>query len=754
MYQSGRLLERELAFTECYRKNAMEDKAVRESRCMEVQISTYFVSPEEGDLIAGRISRPYVVFAPCLEGDGIDKVGYCINETACRQLAERIKEDASYDEGYRLRVQNMIDFWRTENTNTKIRRRFPAWWEGSMGGDAYNTDNAAIHPLYRLAGVNLDFRKLFSLGICGLRDEALRYAAGRMEQASFYEGIAAVMEAVRGVILDYRKEALALAAQANEERRVQLMQMAEVLENIADKPPVTMREAVQLQCIYMLACRCVEIGRIDDYMGDFYVRDLKAGRITKDEAVALLNNSFSIIETQSGRDTRVIIGGMGRRSEKAADSFAMLVMDVLEVRKDHFYPQISLRFCKDMNQAVYDRALEIIAGGCTFPMLYNDDVNVPSVMRAMDVPRKVAQQYSFFGCGEYMLARKSIGTPNTALNVAKILELVLHDGINPATGRLCGPAAAGRPVRRLADIRDFRELMELVEEYLSFFIDISGGFEELLYDVCGEEACFLQYSALLDDCMEKGKPMLGGGLAHLGGTVETYGNITLADSMTAIAHTVYQNHTIGMERLVEALDRNFDGYEEERRLLLAAPKFGNDHEEADAIAVRLHEFICGTIRNQRTKTRMDSFLAVIINNNMNSTLGRFVGATPDGRLAGTFLSNGVSPYNGQDREGVTALIRSLTKMDTSIHAGGNQNMKFSPRMFRGENPPARAFLSAFFAGGGQQVNLSVVDQEDMEDALIHPECHENLTVRVGGFTARFIDLDERTQKDVLSRTAY
>ena len=151
---------------------------------------------------------------------------------------------------------------------------------------------------------------------------------------------------------------------------------------------------------------------------------------------------------------------------------------------------------------------------------------------------------------------------------------------------------------------------------------------------------------------------------------------------------------------------------------------------------------------------MDSFLAVIINNNMNSTLGRFVGATPDGRLAGTFLSNGVSPYNGQDREGVTALIRSLTKMDTSIHAGGNQNMKFSPRMFRGENPPARAFLSVFFAGGGQQVNLSVVDQEDMEDALIHPECHENLTVRVGGFTARFIDLDERTQKDVLSRTAY
>ena len=191
-----------------------------------------------------------------------------------------------------------------------------------------------------------------------------------------------------------------------------------------------------------------------------------------------------------------------------------------------------------------------------------------------------------------------------------------------------------------------------------------------------------------------------------------------------------------------------------QQALLDAPKFGNDKEEADEIAVRLHEFICQTIRSQKNRTRLDSFLAVLINNNMNVTLGQFVGATPDGRNAHKFLSNGNSPYNGQDKEGLTALILSLTKLDNSIHAGGNQNLKFARSMFEGDLTQIKSVLGTFFDLGGQQVNLSVVCQKDLEDALVHPGSHENLVVRVGGFTARFIDLDKKTQQDVLTRTAY
>lgn len=757
MYQPKLLLERELAFTKVYRENLNEHRAVRESRCMQTQLKTYFLAPHEEDVIAGRLDRPHIAFAPCFEGDSIDKVCYCIDEASCEALYDKIVADPSYSEDYRKQVREMIDYWKVENTNHKIKERYPEFFRNSMGEDNYFQYNSAIHPLYRLAGINLDMKKLFRLGLVGLRDEALQYAAEAKdpEAKAFYEGVASIQDSIRGVVADYVEEARAMAARAEGTRKEELEKMAARLTHIHDNPPTTMYEAVQLQCIYMLCSRNVELGRIDDYLCEFYRRDLENGTISHEEAVRLLDNFFTIIVQERGRDTRCIIGGLGREHVKSADVFDQLIMDVLEVRKyKFFYPQISLRCYTGMDQAVYDRALAILGSGYTFPMLYNDDVNVPSVMRAMDVPRKVAEQYSFFGCGEYMLAIKSIGTPNTAWNVSKTMEIMLHDGINPHDGLPAGPRAAGLPYRKMSEIHSFEEFMDELENYLSFYADISGKFEELLYDVCNEEACFLQYSCLQDDCMKRGRAMLDGGYYHLGGTVETYGNVTLYDSVNAIREVVFEQKKLSLAELIHILDCNFEGYEEQRKWLQAASKFGNDIDVADTVSQHLHEFICQSIRSQREKTRLDSFLVVIINNNMNVVLGNYVGATPDGRLAETFLSNGNSPYNGQDKEGLPALIHSLTRMDTSIHAGGNQNLKFSKAMFRGDKPLAKEVLATFFAMGGQQVNLSVVDQKDLEDAMVHPERHENLVVRVGGFTARFIDLDKKTQQDVLTRTAY
>lgn len=245
-----------------------------------------------------------------------------------------------------------------------------------------------------------------------------------------------------------------------------------------------------------------------------------------------------------------------------------------------------------------------------------------------------------------------------------------------------------------------------------------------------------------------------GGLYHLGGTVETYGNITTSDSLTAIKEVVFDQKRFSLTKLVEMLDADFAGYEKERQMLIKAEKFGNDYEDADRIAVEVHEHVCNAVRNQRSKTRLDSFLVVAINNNMNVLLGGVTGATADGRRTGKYLSNGISAYSARDKEGVTALMKSMAKMDTSIHAGGNQNLKFSAGMFRNNMAQIKALLDGFFALGGQQTNLSVVDQKELEDAMVHPERHENLVVRVGGFSARFIHLDKKTQQDVLMRTAY
>lgn len=752
MYQPSRLLERELRFTQVYRAHQQAHKAIRELCVLEQQILHYFVTPREDDLLAGRIDRPLITFSPCLEGDGIDKVGYAIDEDACRKLLAVIEQDPSYDAAYADEVRGMIDFWHTENTNAKIRRRIPGEYAAALYTDDYNGTPAAIHPIYRLAGAHLDFKTLYRCGLSGLM-AILSEKAGQTDdpdKKALYTSMQGVLELLKTVLRQYAGEIQGkLDACGDDRRRKELGKMQRSLVNLLDNPPATFQEALQLQTIYMLAGRVVELGRLDDYMSGIYQQSLREGTVTREEAVRLLNNFFSIIEEERGRDTRAIIGGLGRENPEAADDFALLVLDVLELRQFNFYPQVSLRCHKGMNEALYDRSLELLGRGYPFPLLYNDDVNIPSVMRAMDVPWKIAEQYSFFGCGEFMLNGRSIGTPNAAVNISKILELTLFNGLDPRTGALLGLQTGA-----FTNDTSYDALMARFQQQLDHFCDAAGTFEELLYDVCNEECSFLQISILQQDCIERGKGILDGGLYHLGGTAETYGNVTAYDSMAAIRHVIYDKQLMTQEQLLEVLKADFAGYERERLLLKNAPKFGNDDPRADDIAVELHEYICSGIRRQRERTRLDSFLVVIINNSMNVTLGSHVGATPDGRKSGTYLSNGNSPVNGADKEGLPALIHSMTKLDTSIHACGSQNIKVSPAFFRDGCKGIKAVIAAFFGLGGQQLNLSIVDQADLEDAMIHPEEHENLVVRVGGWSARFVTIDPEIQRDILQRTAY
>lgn len=752
MYEQKRVLERELKITEAYIKNKDAHKSIRELRVLEQQIPSYFIDPRDNDLIAGRIDRPFITLSPCLEDHGIDKVAYGIDEISCMELLTGIENDPDYSSEYIDAVKEMIAFWKEENTNTKIRERIPEKYRYAIPSDDFMNDSAVIHPIYRLAGLNLDFKKLYEYGLNGL----IQIVSDRLVKAqetgekNTLTSMIGALELIKGVLCQYAEAVEELRSNCDDSQRIdELDKMHNALINLQSNPPATFQEALQLQTIYMLSTRSVELGRVDDYMCELYVKDMSSGVITHEQAVNLLNNFFSIIDEERGRDTRAIIGGVGRENPQKADEFALLVLDVLDRRLTKFYPQVSLRCYTGMNEEIYNRSLEIIGKGCTFPILYNDDINVPSVMRAMDVPRHIAEQYSFFGCGEYILASRSIGSPNTAINVSKALEVTLFNGKDPHSHKKMGLETG----EITSDIT-FDEVMSRFKTQLSFFCDISGNFEELLYDVCNEEASFLLISILQHDCIEKARGMLDGGLYHLGGTVETYGNVTAYDSMTAIKDAVFTKNILSIEKLLLAMQANFEGYEKELAMLKKSPKFGNDNDFADDVAIELHEFICNGIRNQKNKTRLDSFLVVIINNSMNETLGRFVGALPNGRLAKEYLSNGNSPTNGCDKNGITALINSMAKLDTSIHAGGSHNLKISPSYFKDEYKAIKSVISTFFQLGGQHVNLTIVNQADMEDAMIHPENHENLIVRVGGFSARFIYLAPAVQKDILERTTY
>lgn len=753
MYKNEKAFEREIKFTNQYKKYLKQDKATREYECLKEQIPQSFrtLKNKDTEIFAGRIENALIGFYPIFAGtDELDKAGYCINEDKCKALLKKIEREKNYDEEYINSVKEMIAFWHEENTTTKTRKRMSTKMEKSLTGDNYNTEIGACYPLYRIAGIHLDAKKLFHYGLNGLIDLVKQKAEQNKESAPLYEAMAGTLGLLKEVCQLYADELLTLLlACNNEERKKELTLMRQTLLNIKEDKPKTLQEAIQLIILYMLSNGTREIGRLDDYLGDFYAKDLEKGIITRDFAVKMVVGFFDIIEEEFTRDTRAIIGGYGRKSVKNADEFALVVLDALDLRPYNYQPQVSLRYHQGIDERLYDRSLEILGKGRTFPILYNDDVNIKSVMHAMNVSQDIAEDYAFFGCGEYMLSGKSIGTPNALINIAKVLEVTLHNGVDPMTNKKIGLETGV-----ITDETTFGELMSKFEKQISYFADLSGSFKELVYDVCNEESSFLLASILYEDCIGRGKALFDGGVYHLGGTVETYGNITTSDSLFAIKEVVFEQRKCTMTQLIEMLKVDFVGYEKEHQALLAAEKFGNDYEGADDIAVRVHEMVCHAIRNQKERTRLDSLLVVIINNSMNVGMGNCTGATPDGRQACHYLSNANGAYNGRDKEGVTALMKSMTKLDTAIHAGANQNFKFSTDLFNGNREKIKGLLRGYFALGGQQTNMSVVNQKDLEDALVHPENHENLMVRVGGYTGRFVQLDQKTQQDILKRTAY
>ena len=265
---------------------------------------------------------------------------------------------------------------------------------------------------------------------------------------------------------------------------------------------------------------------------------------------------------------------------------------------------------------------------------------------------------------------------------------------------------------------------------------------------------FLMASILYDDCIARGLPIFDGGCQQLGGTLEVYGCTNTADSLTAIKKLVYEEKKISPEALQEMLNNNFEGSPLEHKLLKDAPKYGNDLEEADTMLNRVHEHVCLHTMAQAERVGLDSYLVVVINNSANSTLGLITGASPDGRCVFQPMANANNPSGGCDKNGLTAMLNSLLKMKTDIHAGAVQNIKFSREMFNEKFPQTRMILDTYFENGGAQLMINVLGREDLENALKEPEKYQNLIVRVGGFCARFVELASEVQQEILSRTMY
>lgn len=719
----------------------------REAACINVQLRGRVRPIQQGDLFAGRMEQMPIMFTPQSKGTGM---GYCIHP----DIEEMLLSKAELTQENRKVLEQILIFWQEEGTVQKSRRQMPDEIKRAIPSELYYLEPGIAFMLYRMSGVQLDYHKLVRLGLPGLREELAQYKkqyAEDIKRMVLYAAMESALDTFAELCVFYSRQALALAAESQVKNEVnELLEMAQVLENISHKAPSGFREGLQLVYLYNKFDGAKNYGRMDDYLADLYHQDVERGKIDEEEAIRLLSGIWKLMISRDNRyDTRLIIGGLGRHNESRADQVAMLVLETTR-RVADIVPQVALRFHKDQNPALYNKALDVLATGNTYPMLYNDEVNIPSAQKAFNVPYEEAIHVIQYGCGEYVLNHRSVGTPSGVINLLQALLVTINRGIDPASGK-----SMGMPQERYlkyGNFDEFEDLFAAYKEQVEYHVAPLALQESLEYAHAAADNAYLTSTLLMDDCLERGKSIFGGGIRHLGGTLETYGNTNTADALLAIKQLVYEGRLFSLETLKEILLADFQGYELERRQLLACPKYGNDEDVADQMLQDVHDHICNFTRDQAALTGLDSYLVVVINNDANTIMGGFTGASPDGRKANTHLNPGNNPSGGADRSGITSFLNSMVKPDTSIHAGAVQNMKFSWELLSRHRDKFEILMETYFENGGAQAMLTITSRGELEDAMKNPENYQNLIVRVGGFSERFVNLPQETQREVLSRT--
>lgn len=699
-------------FTRLYKENS-HDKYNREVECH------FFMHKENRTKIT---SDDYFLscFPSAICGFGSRNTNFIYN-CKLERLAKLIEgtHDVEKEE-----LEELYTFWADENDKERLRRYYPNDIKELMPYDDFENDYYTAYPLYRLGGAYLDFEKLFDLGIDGLIHEI-----DSQPLNSFLRACKKSLIYLKELIKLYRDDAMDINPE-----------LAYTLNELLEHRPQNMKEAIQLMWIYVGVSEIRNYGRMDNQLA----------RFLDDEQDAYKNIAeyFKVIRQRNTiYNGRIILGGEGRHDLEKANkicSIALKVMKDLHLTE----PQLTLRWSKDMPDSIFDNAIDCIESGCSYPLLYNDTVTIKNLKESMNVSYKEAVDYVPLGCGEYVLDHKSIGSPNGIINLAKVLEGLVNDGKCMITNKKIVKHYLTK------EPNTFEELYDVYKQELDYQIDLLAKQEKFEYDYMNNHCGYLFNSILYDNCIDRGKSLLNGGIDYLGGTLETYGNVNSGDSLYAIKKLVFDDKEIRYKDMVDAIRNNFIGYEEIREKCLNVIKYGNDNPEVDEMINELNQYVAVTTKSKSEKYGLSSYLIVIINNDANSRLGYRTAATFDGRKAYEPLANALTPQSGAEKNGVTAVLNTVSSLDVNNMAGAVYNLKLSHDLMNQHKDMVKELLKIYFSSGGSQIMISVINQEELKDAMIHPEKYPNLIVRVGGFSARFIDLSPLVQKEIVSRMVY
>jgi formate C-acetyltransferase len=678
------------------------------------------------------------------------------------------------EEDIRTYEREVIPYWQGRSMRERIFRQVPEEWRRAYESGLFTEfmeqrapgHTALDGTIYRKG--MLDFKAEITGRLAALDYLRQPDAADRAEQLRAMDIAcdAAILFAERHAELAERRA----QAEADPQRKSELERIAAVCRRVPARPPRDLWEALQMYWFVHLGTitelngwDAMTPGHLDQHLQPFYEKGIAEGTLTREQAKELIgcfwikvNNhpappKVGVTAKESGTYndfTNVNIGGLTREGASGVSEVSFIILEVAD-ELHLLQPQPSVHLSAKTPDRFLKAACRVIRKGYGYPSVFNADEYVMEMLRAGKNVED-AREGGCSGCIETGAFGKEAYILTGYLNVPKVLELALNNGLDPLTGKQVGPAT-GDPVAFTA----FDALYAAFEKQLNWVVDLKvriNNFIERMYAL-HSPAPFL--SVVINDCIAKGRDYYDGGPRYNTNYIQCCGIGTVTDSLSAVKTHVFEEKTVGMARLLEALARNFEGEDLLRhRLKNQTPFFGNDDDRADAIMQRVYDSLFAAIEG-KPNTKGSAYHLNMLSTTCHVYFGKMLGASANGRLAGTPESDGTSPSHGADRNGPTAVIQSLAKMDQVKSGGTLLNMRFLPSVLQSESDLDKLvqLIRTYFRMNGHHIQFNVVDTETLRRAQIEPEDYRDLLVRVAGYSDYFVDLDRYHQEEIISRTA-
>ena len=559
--------------------------------------------------------------------------------------------------------------------------------------------------------------------------------------------------------------------EGNPQRKQELEQIAEICSHVPANAPRNFWEALQSYWFIHLGI-ITELnvwdsfnpGRLDQNLYSFYERDKGSGKLTPESARELLqcfwvkfNNQpappkVDITKEQSGtyQDFALInTGGLTQDGSDGVNELSYLILDVCREMK-LIMPSVCTQLSSKSPDSFLKKAVEVVNEGFGQPSMFNTDVIIKEFLRAgKSMEDALAGGPS--GCVTISAFGKESCILTGYCNWPKILEITLNNGKDPKIGKQVGPKT-GNPRK----FKSFNELFSAYKKQLRYFIDIKINGNNIIERLYSEHMPAPFMSLLFDDCIKNAKDYHNGGPRYNSTYIQGVGMGTVTDSLTAIKYNVFDKKNITMSELLSGLNRNFEDHEIMQNILLhKTPKYGNDEDYADTIAEEVFETYFEAI-DGRPNTKGGEYRVNLLPTTVHIYFGQVTGATPDGRNAGAPLSDGISPSHGSDKNGPTAVIKSVARIDHSRTGGTLLNQKIMPHLLSNEEGREKLanLVRSYFKLGGHHIQFNVVSAETLRDAQLSPQSHSDLIVRVAGYSDYFVNIGKDLQDEIIARTEH